>query len=279
MTALIIDVLDIDPGSLLLAPAGITTPHDSVTSARVEGARIIEVLQEPELGVGALLLEAEHPSVRFIHQVSAPPPVAHYPETVFIPRHNRYIEASRELALASRKITAIAGGGVEGIQALIAEAESRFTYAHPEVRFNDGADTVPWLSCGLTPGSCIDIHTYLVASLRAAGFEAGYIYGYFFSEQGGGQTAGMHCWVVTRYNGEILEWDIAHHMKGGLGKTRPGLNPLPGHRIAIGHSQGHNYKPQRGGVADLKLLSTPLIFSSASNWMRGQLRAFRAENG
>lgn len=273
MTTLIIDVPDVSPGDLLLAPAGITTPYDSVTSARVEGARIIEVLTEPELGLSALLLQAEQRSVRLIHQVCTPPPTAGYPESVFTPRRNRYTEASRELTLASQEIAAAAGGGAEGIQALVTEAETRFTYAHPEIRFNDGTDAVPWLSCGLTPGSCIDINTYLVASLRAAGFEAGYVYGYFFPEQSGGQTSDMHCWVVTRCNGKIQEWDIAHHMKAGLGKTRPGLNPRPGHRVAIGHSLGHNYSPDQGMLADVKLLANPLALSGSGNWGRCQLRA------
>lgn len=69
-----------------------------------------------------------------------------------------------------------------------------------------------------------------IASLRAGGFEAGYMYSYFFPRGRGG----MHCWVVTRDNGEILEWDIAHHMEAGSGKTAHGLNPSPGHRVALG---------------------------------------------
>ncbi len=120
--------------------------------------------------MNALLLEAEQQSVRLIHPVTAAPPAADYPESVFTPRRNHYTQASEELTLASREIAATAASGAEGIQALVAEAETRFTYAHPEKRSNDGADAVPWLSCGLTPGSCIDINTYLVASLRAAGF-------------------------------------------------------------------------------------------------------------
>jgi hypothetical protein len=66
--------------------------------------------------------------------------------------------------------------------------------------------------------------------LPAAGFEAGYVYGYFFPETNGGETQDMHCWVVTRHEGQILEWDVAHHIKASLGPTRPGLNPCPGRR-------------------------------------------------
>lgn len=82
---------------------------------------------------------------------------------------------------------------MRGIAALVAEAESRFDYAHLEQRFNDGTDSVPYLACGLTPGSCVDINTYLVASFRAAGYEAAYVYGYFFPAERGGCTDDGHC--------------------------------------------------------------------------------------
>jgi hypothetical protein len=60
--------------------------------------------------------------------------------------------------------------------------------------------------------------------VRAAGFEAAYLAGYFFPEERGGPTNDMHCWVVTRHAGEVLAWDIAHHMKADLGTVRPGPN-------------------------------------------------------
>lgn len=268
MTTLAIDVMGVKPGALLLAPTGITTPHDSVGSIKVKGARIVEVLMEPELCSGALLVEAASESVQFIHQVFPAPTRAPYPESAFVPRRNRYSEASEELAEASREIAIAAGGGAEGIKALVAEAEARFSYTHPEIRFNDGTDKVPYLSCGLTPGSCTDINTYLVASLRAAGFEAGYLYGYFFPQERGGRTNDMHCWVVTKHNGEILEWDVAHHIKAELGKTGPGLNPRPGHRIALGHSMGHHYQISDGRTVGLKLLSEPLMLSGSGYWDR-----------
>ncbi|MEQ9545713.1 MAG: transglutaminase-like domain-containing protein [Marinobacter sp.] len=273
---LAINVHAVKPGALLLAPIGITTPYDSVNSARVEGARIVEVLMEPELCSGALLVEATKDSVRFVHQISPASPTATYPEPAFVPRRNRYMEASEELAAASRDIAIAAGGGTEGIKALVAETESRFSYTHPEIRFNDGADKVPHLSCGLTPGSCVDINTYLVASLRAAGYEAGYIYGYFFPRGRGGVTNDMHCWVITRHNGAILEWDIAHHIKAGLGETGPGLNPRPGHRVGLGHSMGHLYTIGDRETVDLKLLGEPLMLSDMGCWNKCQITVHSA---
>ena len=67
----------------------------------------------------------------------------------------------------------------------------------------------------------------------------------------------MHCWVVTRAGGEVLEWDIAHHIKAGLGATRPGLNPRPGRRVAVGHSMGHAYDLPQGRI-ETKLLAEPM---------------------
>jgi hypothetical protein len=117
-------------------------------------------------------------------------------------------------------------------------------------------DEVPFLSCGLTEGSCIDINGYLIAALRAAGFEAGYVTGYFFPVEKRDRCDDMHCWVVSRHQGVVLEWDIAHHLKRGTIKIRPGLNPKPGLRFAVAHSMGLDF-PELG-VWEMKLLAEPV---------------------
>ena len=69
----------------------------------------------------------------------------------------------------------------------------------------------------------------------------------------------MHCWVVTRHGGRILEWDIAHHMKAGLSPVRPALDPRPGHRVALGHSMGHRYAfSDDASEIEMKLLAEPV---------------------
>lgn len=259
MRLLTVEVSGLEPGARLLAPAGMAAPGEAVAAASVTGGRIAAVLPELELGLVALEIEAEGGPLTFSHVIV---PDGHaYPEVMFTPRATRYTTAADDLAQASVEIARAAGGGMAGIAALVAEAEARFAYDHPEIRFNDGTDTVPYLSCGLTPGSCIDINTYLVASLRAAGFEAGYVYGYFFPAEKGGVTDDSHCWVVTRHAGEMQHWDIAHHMKAGLGPTRPALDPRPGWRVALGHSQGHRYGHGAGGV-ELKLLAEPMVIGA-----------------
>jgi hypothetical protein len=129
----------------------------------------------------------------------------------------------------------------------------KFTYGHPETRFTDGLDHVPHLACGLTEGSCVDIHTYFVASLRAAGIEAGYLTGYVFPEDG---PASAHCWVVTRIDGLTQEWDISHFLQMGRRDIIPALNPKGGFRLPVGHSMG--LVLPGSGEDDLKLLSEPM---------------------
>ena len=254
MRRLSVEIEGLAPGARLLAPAGMATPADTVAAATVTGGRIAAVLPEPELGLAALDIAAEGGALTLCYDIVPGGPA--YPEVVFAPRATRYTTAADDLAQASSEVARAAGGGLAGIAALVAEAEARFAYAHPEMRFNDGTEAVPYLSCGLTPGSCVDINTYLVASLRAAGFEAGYVYGYFFPAGKGGVTDDQHCWVVTRHAGDVQHWDIAHHMKVGLGPARPALNPRPGWRVALGHSMGHRYGHGAGAVA-VKLLAEP----------------------
>ena len=124
-----------------------------------------------------------------------------------------------------------------------------------------GRTACPSSPAGGLKGSCVDINTYLVAGLRAAGYEAAYLYGYFFPAERGGITNDMHCWVVTRHAGRVLEWDIAHHMKAGHSPVRPTLDPKPGRRVALGHSMGHRYRIG-GEWIDVKLLAEPM-------WVRG----------
>jgi hypothetical protein len=242
---------------LIIAPTGLVTPYHAVDGLSAEGGRIISVLAESELGLSAALIRPEDDTVSLRYALDEHPVRGVYPEAAFLPRDTPHTRAASELAAASREIAAAAGGGRAAIEALVAEAEARFEYGHPEARFTDGQSAVPYLSCGLTEGSCVDINTYLIASLRAAGFEAAYFYGYFFPQERGGITDDGHCWVVTRHEGEILEWDIAHHIKAGLGPTRPALNPRPGARVALTHSMGHRYCGPMGEI-NVKVLGEPM---------------------
>ncbi len=242
-----------DPSARLVVPAGLPTPHQMPIALEIEG--------------GSMTLSGEVTTGQTVAVVtpsgSGPLTVRYdfseggtaYPEALFTPRQNRFTRAAEELVEDAVRIAREASDGHAAIQALVMAAAEKFRYAHPHVRFNDGCDEVPYLSCGLTEGSCVDINTYLIASLRAAGFEAGYVYGYFFPEEKGGVCDDGHCWVVTRHDGMIREWDIAHHLKLGTREIRPGLNPKPGHRVAVSHSMGLSFPAL--GLREIKLIGEP----------------------
>jgi hypothetical protein len=61
---------------------------------------------------------------------------------------------------------------------------------------------------------------------------------------------------VTRINGAIAEWDIAHHLKLGTRDIRPGLNPKPGRRFACFHSMGLSFPDL--GIKEMKALIEPM---------------------
>lgn len=179
-----------------------------------------------------------------------------YPESLFVHRENRFTRAADALVSDALKIADAAGDGHAAISAIVNEVAQKFSYGHPENRFTDGQDVVPYLSCGLTEGSCVEINTYLIAMLRSAGFEAGYVAGYFFPAEKSGSCEDMHCWVVTRHQGVVLEWDIAHHMKMHRQDICCGLNPKPGTRVAVSHSMGLNFPQVQ--IKDMKLLAEPV---------------------
>ncbi|MGF1659439.1 MAG: transglutaminase domain-containing protein [Rubrimonas sp.] len=246
------------PGARLLAPLGLASSLGSVAGLSVEDGRIVETLAELETGQQAALIAPETGGPVMLTWRYAPAPDApRYPDAAFRPRRSRWTEAADDLATASRAIAEASGGGAAGIAALVAEARARFTYDHPETRFNDGCAAVPYLGCGVAAGSCVDINTYLVASLRAAGYEAAYLYGYFFPAEKVDRCVDGHCWVATRCDGEMLDWDIAHHIKAGLDPVRPALNPRPGRRALISHSMGHRFATADGEFV-LKLLGEPV---------------------
>jgi hypothetical protein len=119
---------------------------------------------------------------------------------------------------------------------------------------------VPHLSCGLTEGSCVDVHTYFLASLRASGIEAGYLVGYFFPDVG--TCTSGHCWAVTRIGGQTQEWDISHFLQIGRRDPRPALNPKGGFRVPVGHSSALCHPAI--GFADLKLLVEPMVMKGGA---------------
>ncbi|POF29687.1 transglutaminase-like domain-containing protein [Roseibium marinum] len=250
----------------LLVPVGLPTPHQMPAGFEVTGGSVALTGESTTGQMAALITPAggEPVEVRYSYLERGPG----YPDAIFVPRLNRYTQAAKELVSDAIAIAEAQADGHAAIQALVNAAAEKFRYAHPDVRFNEGCDEVPYLSCGLTEGSCVDINTYLIASLRAAGYEAGYLTGYFFPREKNGCCVDGHCWVATRHDGVVLEWDIAHHLKMGTREICCGLNPKPGDRVAVAHSMGLAF-PELG-IACEKLINEPA-------WVSGDGRLEKAE--
>jgi Transglutaminase-like superfamily len=235
----------------IFAPAGLSSPLAACLGCTVTGGSLRRLI-EPTSGQDILLVDPDASEVIF-HYTFADHP-GQYPEAIFHPALSRYTRAAPALVTEARSIAGEGDDLTRAIRIARAVAE-RFDYGHPEQKFTDGYDHVPHLSCGLTEGSCVDIHTYFLASLRAAGIEAGYVVGYYFPEVG--DCTSGHCWAVTRINGQTQEWDISHFLQIGRRDAGPALNPKGGYRLPVGHSTALCH-PEIG-FADLKLLVEPMV--------------------
>lgn len=257
----------------LLVPVGLSTPHETPIRFEIFGG-MHSLIGETSTGQMAALVTPEAGAeleVRYEFEARGPG----YPDAVFTPNENRFTRAAKDLVEDAVRTAETQKDGHAAIQALVNVAAERFRYAHPEVRFNDGCEEIPYLACGLTEGSCVDINTYLIASLRAAGFEAGYITGYFFPEEKQGCCSDMHCWVVTRHNGVVLEWDIAHHLKMGTRDICCGLNPKPGDRVAVAHSMGLTFPAV--GIDCEKLMAEPAWITPEGSLERAEVTIRRVQ--
>lgn len=235
----------------ILAPVGLSSPAGRCAGVTVSGAEV-ERVHATGTQQDVLILSPTSAQV-ILRYMYAPDGVA-YPEAMFAPHDSRFTRCHPDLAQDARDC--VTGGGIE---AMVARVTSLFVYGHTDDRFYDHADAMPQL-CDITTGSCVDINAYLVAALRAAGVEAGYVTGYFIPRERRDHTTDMHCWVVTRAEGVVQHWDIAHHLKMGTRDVAPGLNPKPGVRVAMAHSMGWTVP----GVpfADFKLVAEPTWFDT-----------------
>ena len=248
--------------TLHLAPLGLTMPGAGVTGLAVTGARVTEITREAATGQTAAVLRPEAGEITLTWDIL--PSGADWPDAAFRPHDTRWTRPAAALAEAAKRIAA---GAADPALALARETQARFGYGHPDTRFTDGHDHIPHLACGLTEGSCVDIHTYFVAAARAAGIEAAYVYGVFFPAEKHGRAQDGHCWAVTRDAFGTRAWDIAHHIKGALGPVNPALNPRPGWRVGLCHSLGHRYRVA-GRWVEAKVLGGPMrVSGDRADWV------------
>lgn len=132
--------------------------------------------------------------------------------------------------------------GLDGqarVVAIMCHVGSVFCYGHGEGRFTDGAQAVPALSCGLTRGSCVDIHTYAVAALRAGGIDAAYCAGVFW-RAGTTTFDDMHCWIVVGGQAPSV-WDISHALIAGR-PVEANLEAVAGRRFPLALGRDITYR-------------------------------------
>ncbi len=246
----------VDRKGQLLAPVGLSSPAACCVGLEVAGA---EVKRSRAAGLQQDTLILTPTAAQVVLTYAFAPDPEPYPQAMFTPRDSRFTRCHPALADEARSV--VAQGGVQG---MVDRVTSLFDYGHTKDRFYDHADAMPQL-CDLTTGSCVDINAYLVAGLRAAGVEVGYVTGYFIPVERRDHTTDMHCWVATRQDGVVQHWDIAHHLKIGTRVIAPGLNPKPGVRVGMAHSMGWTVP----GVpfADFKLVAEPTWFDD-SGWTR-----------
>jgi hypothetical protein len=162
----------------------------------------------------------------------------HSPAHHFDLPDNRYTLASPELKDAIIKLTKDAADQQDALWRVIKFTTPMFDYDHPPVKFYDGRDDVPLLLC-CTKGSCSDINTFLISSLRVIDVPCTYYAGYFFPAQKPPSVTGFHCWVSTLAEGRHEDWDIAQHLICGTQDVEPELNPqIPGVRLAMSYGRG-----------------------------------------
>ncbi len=163
-------------------------------------------------------------------------------------QQNRYSQASDALIADVRDVVDTKCSQEEQIHQLIQLAHSHFNYGHADTRFNDNTDFVPSV-CGTTKGSCVDMNTYILAGANVLNLQAQYIAGYWFHPDKT-QTLDMHCWLLFNENdsGNVIPWDLAHHLKWGVEQIAPGLNPAGGRRVPMSFGRGLSFESEFGKV-------------------------------
>ena len=231
MTMLQIDVKPVLPFDRsvqgILVPIPFDTWDQQFLDCRVTGGAVAATVTALNSGQKAYWIKDYDPQelsigYRFNEQPGSPPEwLWSLPRSPFAP--------SPELADQARDVTA---GKSQKVRALVDHTVAHFEYTHPEVSILQGRETVPAV-CGLTEGSCVDIHTYFISALAAVGSEATYLHGYYFREQ---ETVspGFHCWLATRDEQGIRNWDLSHALIYNRIPAVDGLNPHPGRRVVVG---------------------------------------------
>ncbi|WP_416906920.1 MAG: transglutaminase-like domain-containing protein [Polymorphobacter sp.] len=218
-----------------LYPVPPETHHQRVLETDFEGATPERVIADRDGRTLAWLLKLnDGATARVRHGF-----VAHgegLPATAFVPGASPFERASPALE-AQIAALALPPDPPARCRAVIQFVADHFTYGRRETPLGADEPAMPALECGLTPGSCVDMHTLAVAALRAAGLKAAYVIGCHVAE-GRTQHPTGHCWLNVEAEGTPPHWDISHHVQYGQRTITPALDPRPGRRFALSHGRG-----------------------------------------
>lgn len=179
------------------------------------------------------------------------------PAAAFVPGASPFERASPALAAQIAALD-LAEEPAERCRAVIQFVADHFEYGRRERALGADEAAMPALACGLTPGSCVDMHSMAVAALRAAGIAAAYVIGGHIAV-GRTQHPTGHCWLNVQAPGTPPQWDISHSVQYGLRTITPVLNPRPGRRFAMSHGRGLVFDGPDGPVAFPSLSGVHLL--------------------
>jgi hypothetical protein len=233
---------------------------DKITFETNEPVGILKSLDDTTKAYRFALKEGDAPIVRITFDEPGPG----LDDDHFVPRSSRFERPSEaliaqicqqfhELDLPLR------------IPRIIQFIADHFQYGQRESALGDDQAAVPALECGLTSGTCVDMHTVAVASLRALGVKAAYVMG---GHVGSGKPSSPtgHCWINVRHEGVAHHWDISHHVQYDVRTITPDLNPKPGRRFALSIGRGHVFAGPEGEI-EFPALSG---FHALSGALKGQ---------
>ncbi|MBA4040715.1 MAG: hypothetical protein C0471_13365 [Erythrobacter sp.] len=229
-------VMDVEPGAIILLPI---PPTMLGLEASVDLDGLVQIGEAAsDFGPQRALIaraSVSRPRANYNWRVSSDPPA---PDWLWSPPEHSLNRAAPALQQHAREL-ATGRSRPETVATVLQHVANVFRYGHGEGRFTDGTDAVPLVSCGLTRGTCVDIHTYAVAALRAADVQAAYVAGVFWPD-GEGVARDMHCWLLA--DGEPpTVWDISHDLIASR-SPRPDLLARPGIRFPLSVGRGQQFK-------------------------------------
>ncbi|WP_439545721.1 transglutaminase domain-containing protein [Sandarakinorhabdus sp.] len=244
-----------------LYPVPPETHQQQVLQTSFDGAVPERVIRDADGRTSAWLLRLTAGAVVRVRH-SFRPEGQGLPAAAFVPGASPFERASPALAAQIAALDLPAEPAAR-CQVVIQFVADHFEYGRRERALGADDPAMPALACGLTPGSCVDMHTAAVAALRAAGIAAAYVIGGHIAV-GRTQHPTGHCWLNVQAPGTPPHWDISHHVQYGRRTITPVLNPRPGRRFALSHGRGLVFDGPDGPVAfpslsGVHLLTGPLV--------------------